>query len=578
VDPALWAELEGPPDDVIAALMRLAPGARAPDRVRVVTQFGDVATVRLLRRDLLAVRQDPAVASLKAPRTMVPDRPNDQQRRARRRMQRSLGRGGPTGRGAVVGIVDWGCDFTHPNLLTSEGRTRLLALWDQRAGGPSPAPFGYGVVHSARQIDHALTARDPFAAIDYDPLDADEDGFGSHGTHVIDIAAGRPRVGPGGVAPGAQLVFVHLAALSSGPRHIASSVCLLEAIDFIARIAGAQPWVINLSLGSHAGPHDGTTLVEKALDTIVTSGPGRVIVQSCGNYAQRPIHSAGRLVPGERRRLRWHVDPSDRTPNEIELWYRGTDAIAMNLIAPDGRAIARALPDNFKLDLREADADIPLTSTQIHNESSMLANRLESAVKDLRRSDGTVGSILVDKRLATVDDVKRYAKTARDTGRAFELHDIDASLEVSLSGVLTRPPGGADPTPDFQVIADGFVAARGNRDDVIGLFLNEPTLGTYKLYATEVNGAKKVIAEIVDGAVRVHDAERLAKWRAQNPREYVERLAAQKITPEIVEAVTKHLDPAWAKVVREALAEHVAEGRSWKEAVDAHSKKPPRRN
>src|SRR5262249_1906224 len=83
-----------------------------------------------------------------------------------------------------------------------------------------------------------------------------------------------------------------------------------------------------------------------ALDNLVTSGPGRVIVQSCGNYGKRPVHSAGRIAQGERRRLTWYVDPSDQTPNEIELWYPGSDAIAMNLITPDGRTVARALPDS----------------------------------------------------------------------------------------------------------------------------------------------------------------------------------------------------------------------------------------
>lgn len=348
MDPALWAELEGPRDDLVAAIVRLAPGATPPDYVRIVSRFGDIATIRVRRGELLALRAHPAVQSLKAPRPMVPDRPTHEPRypRPRRRTIRSLGGGEPSGRGIVVGIVDWGCDFQHVNFLSRDGRTRLLALWDQRAGGTVSTPYGYGVVHTRRAIDRALASEDPFAALDYDPIDVDDDGTGTHGTHVMDIAAGSPRVGPGGVAPNAELVFVHLAAPSWGPRRIASSVCLLEAIDFIARIAGDRPWVINLSLGSHCGPHDGTTLVELALDWLVTSGPGRVIVQSCGNYGKRPVHAAGRLLPGRRRRLRWHIDPSDQTPNEIELWYPGGDAIAMNLIAPDGRKIARALPDS----------------------------------------------------------------------------------------------------------------------------------------------------------------------------------------------------------------------------------------
>ncbi|MCW5806468.1 MAG: S8 family serine peptidase [Deltaproteobacteria bacterium] len=247
----------------------------------------------------------------------------------------------------MIGLVDWGLDFTHPNLRARDGRTRLLALWDQRPGrAHGPRPYGYGTVHGRGAIDRALAEEDPFAALGYDPADADVDGHGSHGTHVADIAAGRPVVGRGGVAPGASLVFVHLAMHERGPRSIASSVSLLEGIDFIARVAGARPWVINLSLGSHAGPHDGSTLVEQALDAAVSAGPGRVIVQSAGNYFSRRIHTQGVLRTGERAVLVWLVDREDETPNELEVWYRRGDAIIARVWSPSGREVAVAAPDS----------------------------------------------------------------------------------------------------------------------------------------------------------------------------------------------------------------------------------------
>ena len=351
MDPALWAVLDGPADDVVAALIRLAPGAAPPDRVRVVARFGDVATIRVRRGELLRVRNDPAIESCKAPLLLVPEPAAldvDRLRARARGRRRALGgAGAPTGRGAVVGVIDWGCDFTHPNLLRASGRTRLLALWDQRpAGAHPPAPYGYGVVHRAAAIDRALEAPDPFAALGYDLAEADADGNGTHGMHVIDIAAGVPRVGPGGVAPGTYLAFVNMATPAWGPRSVGSSVTLLEAVDFIARTAGARPWVINLSLGSQGGPHDGKTLAEQALDTVVQSGPGRIVVQSCGNYGRRPIHTAGRLGAGERVAIDWLIDPTDETENEIEIWYPGTDSLVVHLVAPDGRIVVRAPPDS----------------------------------------------------------------------------------------------------------------------------------------------------------------------------------------------------------------------------------------
>jgi subtilisin family serine protease len=355
-DPALWEVLDGPPGDVVTALVRFAPGADAPSGVRVVARFGDVATIRLRRGALPALRRNPLVASLKADRRIVPSPAVDEDPSGSAvrpgvplPRRRSLGPGQPRGYGAVIGIVDWGCDCTHPNLRRDDGRTRLLALWDQRParGRGRRSPYGYGVVHSAQDIDRALGTPDPFAALGYDLWDADEAGGepGTHGTHVTDIAAGAPRAGPGGVAPGADLVFVHLAHPPSGPRGIGSSVSLLEAVHFIACTAAGRPWVINLSLGSQSGPHDGKMLVEQALDALVTSGDGQVVVQSCGNYGGRPIHAAGTLRAGERATIDWRVDPTDETANEIEIWYPRRDRLTVDLVAPDGTRLVHAPPD-----------------------------------------------------------------------------------------------------------------------------------------------------------------------------------------------------------------------------------------
>src|SRR4029079_5917200 len=103
-----------------------------------------------------------------------------------------------------------------------------------------------------------------------------------HGSAFMTSAAGTGRAGgPIGIAPEADLVFVHVADRGTGGlANLGDSVRILEAVDFITRIAGPRPWDINLSVGRHGGPHDGCTLVELALDFVVSTTPGRFIVQS----------------------------------------------------------------------------------------------------------------------------------------------------------------------------------------------------------------------------------------------------------------------------------------------------------
>lgn len=353
MDPILAELMQGPADTDLEALIKLR-GAQAPPAVTLVSRFGSVATCRLRRGDIQQVWSDPRVMSLKAPRllnaldqeTLVLSEAIDTELRASdRRRPEGLHE---TGAGCVFGAVDFGCDFAHPNLRDEHGRTRLLALWDQRgqANAASPAPYGYGRLLSRAAIDVALEQDDPYAALDYDPADADvPPGAGAHGTHVLDIAAGNGRLtgSPQGLAPGAELIFVHLAnSRVFGLSDLGDSVRILEALDFIHRAAGERPCVINTSLGSHSGSHKGESLLEQGMDALLLGHPGRAITQSCGNYYRADTHASGRIGPGQERTLTWFTDAADRTPNEFEVWYEGRDRLLVEVFAPNSQAPFRA--------------------------------------------------------------------------------------------------------------------------------------------------------------------------------------------------------------------------------------------
>jgi subtilisin family serine protease len=368
VDAALWellrAEAGTEGDRVLEAIIRLArPGIDIPD-VRMVSRFGTIATCRIRARDVIAVRARPDVISLKAPRILSPGfepsvtppdpdspalsevRPTD--------MRRSPGLG-LTGSGVVVAAVDWGVDidsaaFKWPAAPGSAsagrtpGGTRFLSFWDQRdqAIGPRPDPYGYGSVHGREEIDRALRDPRPYERLGYHPAIADPRGRGSHGTRTLDIAAGNGEAnGPTGIAPDADLIFVHLADRNTGGlANFGDSVRLLEAIDFICRTAEARPCVINISAGRLCGPRDGSTLVERAFDELLAATPGRFIVDSAGNYFRWRAHSCGTIGAGETLSLAVAVDPADINLNELEIWYDGADEFAVSIIPP-GYAGAR---------------------------------------------------------------------------------------------------------------------------------------------------------------------------------------------------------------------------------------------
>src|SRR5262249_14620887 len=158
-----------------------------------------IATCRLRRGDIPRVRGDAPVRSMKAPRRYGPT-PTLQEPETsleptaadQRRPDADL----PTGRGVVMAHIDWGGEFAHPDFRNPDGRTRLLALWDQASpvDPRHPNRYGYGRVYEAADIDRALAAPNPYAALGYDPALSDP-GSGTHGTHTLSISAGNGRGG-----------------------------------------------------------------------------------------------------------------------------------------------------------------------------------------------------------------------------------------------------------------------------------------------------------------------------------------------------------------------------------------------
>lgn len=193
-----------------------------------------------------------------------------------------------TGKGVIVGIVDTGLDITHPALRNKDGSTRVLALWDQTLdfedGSRRPDGFAYGIECLAEHID-ALNLDDA-SPLDSCPSDDGRDIGGipteGHGTHVAGIAASSDKVYRG-IAPDASLVIVRALFEEGG---------ILDGVDYVLAKCDTygRPCVINLSLGTTAGAHDGTALIEKLLAG--KTGPGRIIVASAGNEAM-PDESSG---------------------------------------------------------------------------------------------------------------------------------------------------------------------------------------------------------------------------------------------------------------------------------------------
>jgi subtilisin family serine protease len=336
--------------DVVAKLH--SPDKKVPG-LWVVQKIGQVVTGLVDARRITEVRYNPNVISLKAARRLrttlshsVPEI-----RASQEQLLDVLPAGHPPadGSGVIVGFVDHGCDFSHPNFrkLDAFKGTRVLFLWDQRGGttDASPPDFGYGREFDVAAIDKALRDANP----DDDP-DAphrllgykikDGQTISGHGTNVMDVAVGNGggKNAPG-VAPEADIIFVE-ASLGGfddfeSDESFGNSRHLLDAVSYIFEKARKlrRPAVVNISLSSDAGPHDGSTPVEEAFDHLLET-PGRAIVLAAGNSRKKRRHVKRIMHPGQTLTLRWDIQNNDVTSNKLEIWYGGSNALELRLTSP----------------------------------------------------------------------------------------------------------------------------------------------------------------------------------------------------------------------------------------------------
>ncbi|MEO6883876.1 MAG: S8/S53 family peptidase [Bacteroidia bacterium] len=210
------------------------------------------------------------------------------------------------GKGVVLGFIDSGVDFTHPDLQDSAGKTRIKYLWDQNLpnNARTPQPYGYGEAWNNLAIDSGM------AAASKDTLE-----YG-HGTTVVGIGSGNARANGlnKGVAPKADIIVVALNFNSD------SSNLISDAVNYIynkANIIG-EPCVINASVGDYYGSHDGKNLEAQLIDGMITAQNGRVFVAAAGNAGNINYH-IGYPVNSDTS-FTWYAYDASYHNVDIQMW------------------------------------------------------------------------------------------------------------------------------------------------------------------------------------------------------------------------------------------------------------------
>lgn len=237
---------------------------------------------------------------------------------------------GLTGRGVIIGIIDSGIDYTHPDFINEDGSSRILSIWDQTISGRPPEGFRSGTEYTNDQINEALAQTQPFLFV------PSVDSIG-HGTAVAGVAAGNGRSSQGlerGVAPQASLIVVKLG--NTDNEALARSTEIMRAVKYISDKAQMlnMPLVINISYGTNNGSHDGNSLFERYLQSVSEKWK-TVITVATGNEGITAHHFSTRLEQGKTISTEIVIGGVARSVY-ITLWKNFVDSINFELISPGG--------------------------------------------------------------------------------------------------------------------------------------------------------------------------------------------------------------------------------------------------
>ena len=242
---------------------------------------------------------------------------------------------GLSGEGVLVGVVDSGIDYFHPDFRNEDGSSRILRLWDQSIPGNPPEGYLTGTEYTKEEIDKALALGETEGRRFIPSRD-----FSGHGTAVLGIAAGNGRASDGvnrGIAYKSDLLVVKMgnARESSFPR----TTELIEGIDYLIRraVKMGRPIAVNISFGNNYGSHQGDSLLETYISNVANVGRS-VICVGTGNNGNDRIHTAGKLRQGQTDMIEMSIGTYETTLN-LQLWKAYADEIEISIETPSGERL-----------------------------------------------------------------------------------------------------------------------------------------------------------------------------------------------------------------------------------------------
>ena len=254
------------------------------------------------------------------------------------------------GSGVIVAVIDTGIVYDNPAFLDENGRSRILAIWDQTVqSGTPPEGLFFGTEYTKEDIDRALAGEDVEGGIETtDPL--------RHGTIMAGLAAGSVVDGGStyiGAAPEADIVIVKLKECKPYLREfyfVPENVPAYEENDIMLGLHYAnrfaiefrRPIVFCLGVGTNMGDHAGNSPLGRYLNSLALTR-SRAVVVCGGNEGSVGHHFTWRFPLREEEQVPYRDVEIRVAEGErgflLEFWGNAPDVFNISIRSPGGETI-----------------------------------------------------------------------------------------------------------------------------------------------------------------------------------------------------------------------------------------------
>lgn len=303
----------------------------------------------------------------------------------------------------------------------------------------------------------ALASTQPYEVV------ASTDVIG-HGTAVAGIAAGNGRASGGrekGAAPDAALIIVKLGY--RGFESFARTTEVMRALKYLLDRAEelGMPIAINISFGTNAGSHDGSSLFETYINT-VTGRWKNVIVAATGNEGAAGHHFSGEINPDQTMDVEFVVAESLNSLY-LTFWKNFADSFTLELILPNGRSTGVINPSQ-----RYTAMNMDGVSVQIYYGQPTHYNEDQEIYFSIRKQEADLPQGLWRLRVRGAEVIDGrfdiWLPTVEEVGMGTAFTDPSPGITLTLPSTVERvlSVGGYNATIDIAASFSGRGFTRNN--------------------------------------------------------------------------------------------------------------------